>query len=95
MAVELNHIIVPARDKHVSAAFLARILGLEIGAPMGPFTPVQVSNGVTLDFMNADDFRQQHCAFLVSEEEFDGILARIRDSGVAHYSDPEDRKSVV
>ncbi len=32
MSVELNHTIVPARDKHASAAFLSHILGV----PMSP-----------------------------------------------------------
>jgi hypothetical protein len=45
MSVELNHTIVWARDKARSAAFLASILNLPVGAQWGPFMPVQVSNG--------------------------------------------------
>lgn len=73
MPVELNHIIVAANDRLISAEFLAGILGLEVGAPFGPFLPVATSNGVTLDFSTSTGtITTQHYAFLVSEEEFDG-----------------------
>ncbi len=51
MAVQLNHTIVSAHDKQVSAEFLAEILGLSTPAPFGPFMMVQADNEVTLDFM--------------------------------------------
>ncbi|GAA2408783.1 VOC family protein [Actinomadura vinacea] len=88
MSIQLDHIIVPAKDKQASAEFLARVLGLEAGARTGPFVPVRTGNGVTLDFMDSDDFRRHHCAFLVPDEEFDGILTRIKESGARYYADP-------
>ncbi|WP_067449906.1 VOC family protein [Actinomadura macra] len=89
MPVNLDHIIVPAKDKKTSAAFLAGVLGLEVGPQFGPFLPVRTGNGVTLDFMDSDDFRVQHCAFLVSDEEFDAIFARIKESGAHYYAHPD------
>ena len=89
MSVQLDHIIVPARDKRASAEFLARILGLEAGAQTGRFIPVTTGNGVTLDFMDSGDFRSHHCAFLVPDEEFDGIFARIKESGAAYHANPD------
>ncbi|MBO0651438.1 VOC family protein [Streptomyces triculaminicus] len=91
MSIELNHTIVLSRDKHESARFLADILGLEAGAPFGPFVPVATGNGVTLDFMTVDEgeeFTPQHYAFLVSEEEFDGIFERILRAGIDYWADP-------
>ncbi len=90
MSVELNHTIIAARDKKASADFLATILGLKVGAPFGPFLPVETSNSVTLDFMDsdADQISPQHYAFLVSEEEFDAIFGRIQAAGIAFYADP-------
>jgi catechol 2,3-dioxygenase-like lactoylglutathione lyase family enzyme len=85
--VELNHTIVTARDNRASAEFLAGILGLTVGEPVGPFVPVELANGVTLDFMNRD-VSPQHYAFLVSEEEFDAALARLRAAGVQTFADP-------
>ena len=86
MSVDLNHTIIPAKDKWASAKFLADILNLEAGPEWGHFVPVRTSNGVTLDFRDAVDFHPQHYAFLVSEAEFDAALARIRSAGVAHYA---------
>lgn len=90
MSIELNHTIVAARDKNASAEFMAKILGLEVKPPFGPFLPVQTANGVTLDFMDAGSrpVVPQHYAFLVSEEEFDAIFARIKDAGIEYWADP-------
>ena len=88
MSVELNHTIIPARDKWASAKFLADILNLEAGPEWGHFAPIHTANGVTLDFADREDFRPQHYAFLVSEAEFDAALARIRAGGVRHYATP-------
>ena len=95
MSVELNHTIVAARDKHAAAEFVATILGLEVGAPYGPFIPVETSNGVTLDFWDSDaaQIPSQHYAFLVSEEEFDVIFARIQQAGITHYADPGHKQA--
>jgi len=86
MTVELNHTIIPAKDKWASAKFLADILNLEAGPEWGHFVPVKTDNGVTLDFSDSTDFNPRHFAFLVSEAEFDAALARIRAAGVAHYA---------
>lgn len=88
MSIELNHIIIPAHDKHASATFLADILGVRIGEPTGPFVPITVSNGVTLDYLNRKEFHPHHCAFLVSDDEFDAAFARIQDAGITYYADP-------
>ncbi|WP_028926400.1 VOC family protein [Pseudonocardia acaciae] len=88
MSIELNHIIVPAPDKQVAAKFLADILGVPLGQAWGPFVPLPVSNGVTLDYMDSTDYRSQHCAFLVDEDEFDAAFGRIREAGIAYWADP-------
>jgi catechol 2,3-dioxygenase-like lactoylglutathione lyase family enzyme len=89
MPVELNHTIVPARDKHASAQFIADILGLEVGAPTGPFVPVQLANGVTLDYMDRSDVSSQHYAFLVDDELFDAAHQRLLDRKVQTWADPD------
>ena len=88
MTVELNHTIIPAKDKWASAKFLADILNLEAGPEWGHFVPVKSENGVTLDFSDSEGYRQQHYAFLISEEEFDAACARIRAGGVKYYATP-------
>ncbi|PZG97107.1 bleomycin resistance protein [Streptomyces sp. NTH33] len=92
MAVELNHTIVAVHDKERSARFLADLLGLEVAPPFGPFAPVQVANGVTLDYMETTEpIRPQHYAFLVAEDDFDAIFARIRTAGLPYWADPHHR----
>lgn len=90
MSIHLNHTIVLSRDRRISAEFTAGILGLEVGPPMGPFLPVTVANGVTLDFASVDPetISPQHYAFLVSEAEFDAIFERLLAAGVRYYADP-------
>jgi catechol 2,3-dioxygenase-like lactoylglutathione lyase family enzyme len=92
VSVELNHIIVHATDKRASAEFLAGLLGLRTDPPNGPFIPVTLANGVTLDYLTSDRIRPQHCAFLVGEDEFDQIFARIQAAGLTWWADPEHRQ---
>ncbi len=94
MAVQLNHTIIAARDSEASAAFLAEVLGLGDPVPFGPFMTVATDNDVTLDFMDADgEIPSQHYAFLVTEEEFDQIFARIQERQLPFWADPGRRRS--
>jgi len=88
MSIQLNHTIVPARDKHASAEFLAGILGIPTSPDVARFAPVTISNGVTLDYMNLADKPPQHYAFLVSEDTFDAVFARITAAGLRYHADP-------
>jgi catechol 2,3-dioxygenase-like lactoylglutathione lyase family enzyme len=89
MSVELNHTIVPVQDKRAAATFLAEILDLEVGEPGGPFVPVQLGNGVTLDYMNHERVSSQHYAFLVDDALFDSARKRLLDRGVQTWADPD------
>ncbi|MDN3359831.1 VOC family protein [Actinomadura sp. DC4] len=89
MPVQLNHTIVHITDKRGSAELLAEILGLPAPTAYGPFAVVQVANGVSLDFLDGTGpVRQQHLAFLVTEEEFDQIFGRIKALGLEYWADP-------
>jgi catechol 2,3-dioxygenase-like lactoylglutathione lyase family enzyme len=87
MSIELNHTIIWSKDKRASAAFLAGILGLEVGSDWGPFIPIRTGNGVTLDFAESENVRPQHYAFLVSDAEFDAGLARVKQAKIAFFAD--------
>jgi catechol 2,3-dioxygenase-like lactoylglutathione lyase family enzyme len=89
MTVQLNHTIIPARDKKESATFLSEILGLPAPFPAGPFMAVQVDS-LTLDYVDAGDgeIESRHYAFLVSENEFDQIFARITGGEIPYWADP-------
>ena len=89
MSVKLNHTIVHARDARASAAFYAEVFGLAAPRAFGPFLDVETANGVTLAILETDEAIQpQHYAFLVSDEEFDAIFARVRARGLAYWADP-------
>lgn len=92
MTVQLNHTIVPARDKKLSAHFIAEVLDLEVGPPYGSFLPVELDNGVTLDYQEHETFAEQHFAFLVDDDLFDAAYQRLLDRGVPTWADPGHTK---
>jgi extradiol dioxygenase family protein len=91
MPVHLNHTIVAACDRRESARFLADVLGLGPPTTYGPFAVVELANDVSLDFMDDPDVHPRHYAFLVTEDEFDQIFARIRARGLPFWADPFER----
>jgi catechol 2,3-dioxygenase-like lactoylglutathione lyase family enzyme len=89
MSVQLNHLIVPARDAQASAIFLAEMLGRDAPVRFDPFWQVTLDNGVTLAFhQSGEHIPAEHYAFLVSEAEFDTIFGRIRERGLRYWADP-------
>ena len=88
MPVQLNHTIVAASDKRRSARSLAKLLDLAAPTAYGPFEVVQLDNAVSLDFIDDPEIHPQHYAFLVTEQEFDGIFGRIRARGLDFWADP-------
>lgn len=90
MTVRLDHAIVPARNCRASAELLATLLGVPWSkSGVGPFCPVYVNDGLTLDFDQVDGpIPIQHYCFRVSEAEFDRILGRIKTRGIAYRSGP-------
>jgi hypothetical protein len=89
MKVELDHTIVPSRDKVAAARLLGELLGVP-WAPsgIGPFAPVYVNDGLTLDFIDTDEaFPVYHFCFRVGPADFSAILERIRAAGIAFRSE--------
>ena len=88
MTVELDHLMVPARDKLASAQLLAELLGVRWSPTgVGPFAPVYVNEGFTIDFDEwSEPFPKIHYCFRVSEPEFDAILGRIRARKIPYRS---------
>lgn len=91
MPILLDHLIVPARDRVAAARQLAALLGVAWAeqGPVGPFSPVYVSDDLTLDFDQwACAVPKQHYCFRVSPDEFDAILSRIQQAGIPFRSLP-------
>src|SRR5262245_66540550 len=102
MSVRLNHTIVWCRDRDRSASFFTEVFGLPPATHFGPFAVVELANDLSLDFHETDDdIASQHYAFLVGEDEWDEIFARVVARGLDYWADPArsqpgtDRKSVV
>lgn len=88
-AISLDHLLVPARDRVASARLLAGLLGVPWAeSGVGPFSPVYVNDGLTLDFDEMDAPPKQHFCFRVDDARFDAILGRIRAAGLAFRSTP-------
>ncbi len=88
MSIQLNHTIVWCRDKHISASFLTDILGLPAAVPFGPMLVVKMSNDVSLDYYDNDDFSSQHYAFMLGPQEYAAAFERVRQRGLAYWGDP-------
>jgi hypothetical protein len=90
VAIELDHFIVPASDRAAAAKRLAEILGVKWAEQgFGPFSPVYVNDGLTLDFVEtADPFPIHHFCFRVSDAEFDAIFARLEAEEIPYRSQP-------
>jgi hypothetical protein len=88
MSIQLDHLMVPSRNKVASAKLLAELLGVPWSeSGVGPFAPVYVSEGLTLDF---DEWSEPipliHYCFRMEQNEFDAILERIKAAGIPYRS---------
>ena len=89
MPIELDHVIVSARDQRASAERLAGLLGVPWSeSGVGPFSPVYVNAGLTLDFIDdsSSEFPVQHFCFRVDDQTFDAILRRLKAAGIKYRS---------
>ena len=86
MTIDLDHVIVPTRNRSTSAKLLAELLGVS-WAGAGPFSAVYVNRELTLDFIETEgSFAPHHYCFRVDEEEFNAILGRLRKAGIKYRS---------
>ena len=82
MTIHLDHTIIPLSQQDRLGETPGPAIGVswaETG--FGPFAPVFVNDGLTLDFIDTDeDFPMYHLCFRVAQNEFDSILARIKQA---------------
>ncbi len=88
MAIQLDHLIVPARDPIAAARSLAGLLDVPWQGSQGPFTPVYVNDTLTLDFADRAHVESHHYCFRVSDAEFDAIFGRIQAAHIPYRSSP-------
>lgn len=90
MPIELDHVMVPSRNRDAAASQLASLLGVTWGpSKVGPFTAVYVNAGLTIDFDQWDsEFPRGHFCFRVDERSFDQVLGRIANANIPYRSQP-------
>jgi hypothetical protein len=88
MTIQLDHFIVLSRNQIASAKLLGELLGVPWAeAGVGPFSPVYINDGLTLDFIQTEEeFPVHHYCFRVGQAEFEAILGRIQQAGVKYRS---------
>jgi hypothetical protein len=88
VSIQLDHLMVPARNKVASAKLLAELLGVPWSASgAGPFAPVYVNDGLTFDFDEwTDPFPMIHYCLRVDQQTFESVLERIREAGIPYRS---------
>jgi catechol 2,3-dioxygenase-like lactoylglutathione lyase family enzyme len=94
MPVLLDHLIVPSKDRIAAARKLAGILDVPWAeqGKVGPFSPVYVSNNLTLDFDQwTEPLPKLHFCFRVDPHEFSAILSRLKAAKVPYRSTPHGR----
>src|SRR5262245_25038393 len=84
MAVLLDHMTVYTRDKLAAAEFYDLVFGATREPLRRDFAPVQVGDGLTLNFEEAETFKRGHYAFRVTEAEFNAIRERLAAAGVPY-----------
>ena len=87
ITVEVNHVVVPAKDEWASARLLAYILGLEVEPESDHLARVCTSDGLMLDFSAEKSFWPIQCALFVSNAEFDAALARTKCETIRFYAE--------
>ena len=87
-SIDLDHVMIHARDRIASARLLAQLLDVPWSeSGIGPFAPVYVNDGLTLDFDTwSEPIPAIHYAFRVGQDKFDAILGRIKAARIAFRS---------
>jgi catechol 2,3-dioxygenase-like lactoylglutathione lyase family enzyme len=90
MTVSFNHTIIASKDRNESARFFRELLEIPEAPSWGPFTNIQLSDGVLLQFAEPPvEIQMQHYAFLIDDELFDRAYQRLCDGGIEHWADPQ------
>ena len=88
MTIELDHVIVPSRRRRESAKLLADLLAVPWEETRGEFTPVYVNESLTVDFADRVQFERYLLCVRVRDADFEAIVARIQQAGLAYRSRP-------
>ena len=91
MTVILDHTIVLSPNKLGSALWMSYILGRPYGGAFARFAPVKLDDELNIDYADADneDFERRKFTLLVSDDELDAIVERLKTERVPYGSEPD------
>ena len=93
--IELDHLILRARDAAESARFYANVLGFVHEGRRGPFETLCVNDGLVLDLLEGEVREPMHLAFRLGREEFAAVHRRLLDHDVPFGGGPFDRDGEI
>ena len=91
--MDLDHIVIPVEDKEASSQLMARVMGWEFLGIRGSQGHVRVNGTLVARFDEkaaGTEYKPQHFAFHVGEEQFDEILKRLVAEGLKHGTNTRD-----
>jgi catechol 2,3-dioxygenase-like lactoylglutathione lyase family enzyme len=90
MTATFNHVVIPAHDAEISAAYYRNLLEIPGAPSWGPFANLITDNGVLLQLAKPPTtFDSLHFALLVDDEHFDRALASLVESQSNYWADPQ------
>jgi len=93
--MQLDHTIVPVKNKVEAAKLICKLFGLSDPETMGHFAAVKINDSLTFDFANSENIISHHYAFWVDQKTFEDSLERVRKEEIIIGSKPLDRDGLV
>ena len=81
---QLDHIILAVNDVKKSVDFYTGILGLKYEGQSEPFSMIRVTPQFIVQLAPWGTKGGEHLAFSMTPAEFDDVLRRVRDQGIAY-----------
>ena len=82
--MNLDHLILHSNDTEESARFYSEVMGFTVEGMDGPFTVLRVSPEFTIQLSPWGTQGGEHLAFAMPRSQFEEILAKVRDRGIAY-----------
>ncbi|TDJ06792.1 MAG: VOC family protein, partial [Deltaproteobacteria bacterium] len=93
--MQLDHTIVPVKNKEEAAKLMSLLFGLPGPETMGHFSAVKINDSLTFDFASSENVNSHHYAFWVDQKTFDESLSRVQEEGFIIGSKPLERDGKV
>lgn len=92
--MDLDHTVIPVKDKEAASQLMARVMGWEFLGIRGSQGHVRVNDSLVVRFddkeADSEHRPHHHFAFHVGDEEFDAILERLGAEGLKYGTSPRD-----